>query len=344
MIGFIQRHSRIKIDTAMGLILSGFFGLGTVLLTRLQREPFGSQGGLDRYLFGQATGIGVQDLWLMGIATVVIVACVVVAFQELTITSFDEGFAASMGLPTRVIHYLLMALTATAIVIAIQAVGVVLLSAVLITPAATAYLLTDRLKPLVILAALIGMGSAAVGACLSFLQNNLPTGPVVVLVLSFVFTLAYLFSPRHGITTRMWRRWQQARNTRRENLLKSIFLTWEASQPAPVAGTPNNITVSLSELAKFRNETPAHVSRQLTALARRDFVTLVGDQIRLTESGRTRAAELVRNYRLWEQFLSHEFQLPVDHGQAGAEEIEHVLRPELVQELERRLAEGRSRP
>ena len=360
LIGFIRRRSRLKIDTVMGLILSGFFGFGMVLLSRIQRMSYGGSAGLDKFLFGQTAGITLEDLWLMGGATAVIVLCVTLAFKELTITSFDEGFAASLGLPTRSIHYLLMGLMAVAIVISIQAVGVVLLSAVLITPAATAYLLTDRLRLLVVLSAVIGMASGATGACLSFMGNNLPTGPLIVLVLGAIFLLAYLFAPRHGLLTRMFRRWRQSRRTQRENLLKSIYQLFETKHipvseliitanttvaaatarafPLPVPSQTNNVSVSLSQLARFRNESPAHVTHLLSGLIRRDLATVRGDQIDLTETGGRRAAELVRNYRLWEQFLSQEFQLPTDHGQAGAEELEHLLTAEQVEELERRLA------
>lgn len=342
LIGFIRRHSRLKLDTVMGLILSGFFGLGTVMLSRMQRQSYGGMSGLDRYLFGQAVGISDQDLWLMGIATAVILLCVILAFKELTITSFDEGFAAAIGLPTRAIHYLLMSLMAVAIVISIQAVGVVLMSAILITPAATAYLLTDRLRLMVFLSAVIGMASASLGACLSFMGNNRPTGPLIVLVLGFAFVLAFLFAPRHGVVTRLFRRWKQSQRRQRENLLKSIYQLFESrpERESEKETAERMVTVSLVDLAKFRKESQGAVSRHLATLVRRDLATLCGHEVTLSETGARRASELLRNYRIWELFLSQEFQLPSEHGQAGAEEIEHILSSEQVEELERRLALG----
>ncbi|MBI5758182.1 MAG: metal ABC transporter permease [Planctomycetales bacterium] len=342
LVGFIRRHSRIKSDAAMGIVLSGFFGLGTVLLTRIQKLTAGSQGGLNQFLFGQASAISDDDLKLMGCVTVVIVVCVLAAFKELALTSFDESFATAIGLPTRGMHYLLMTLIAVAIVISIQAVGIVLLSAMLITPASTAYLLTDRLKVMVGLSALFGMLAGAGGACLSYLGNNWPTGPLVVVVLAFFFVSAYLFSPRHGMVSRQVRRYRQMYRTRRENLLKSVYQVAMSGSPVVSVSQPAPVCISLELLAKQRGESPAMVRRQLRPLVGRGWAKLAADQVTLTETGARRAAELVRNYRLWEQFLTREVQLPLDHVDRDAENIEHILKPELVRELERQLETDQS--
>jgi manganese/zinc/iron transport system permease protein len=325
-IGIIQRHSRLKSDVAMGLVLSGFFGLGTVLLTRLQNFPAGSQSGLNQFLFGQASAISERDLRFMGTISLVIAGSVILAFKELVLASFDEGFAKAIGLPVRSLHYLLMTLTALAVVISIQAVGVVLVSAMLIMPAAAALLFTDRMRNMVLLAVVFAAGGGIVGLNLSFLSRDLPTGPFIVLALSVAFVSAYLFSPRYGVVARAVRRWRQARRTERENGLKSVFLA--LGEKATDEG------LTFARLAEFRKETPAQARRIAEALAGRGWACIDGDSVVLTERGRSRARELDRNYRLWELFLTHEVQLPVDHTQRDAENIEHILGPELARELE----------
>lgn len=326
MIGFIKRHSRLKSDAAMGLVLSGFYGIGTVLLTRIQNIPAGTQSGLREFLFGQASAISEQDLWVMGIMSLVIVAAVAVAFKELVLTSFDEGFATAIGLPVRSLHYLLMGLTALAVVISIQAVGLVLVSAMLITPAAAALLCTDRMRNMVLLAVGFGVVAGLLGLSLSFLDSHYATGPFVVLTLAVVFAAAYLFSPRYGIVARWLRRWRQSQRTRRENLLKSVYLA------LPDGGG----SASIAQLAGLRRESPGQTRHAIQALVGRGWASVAGDQVALTDPGRDRARELERNYRLWEQFLTEEVHLPVDHTQRDAENIEHILGPDLVRELEAR--------
>jgi len=326
LIAIVQRCSRLKPDVAMGLVLSGFFGAGTVLLTRLQNFQAGSQSGLNQFLFGQATAISEQDLWCMAVLSLAIVGCVLAAFKELVLTSFDEGFAAAAGLPVRSLHYLLMTLTALAVVIAIHAVGVVLVSAMLITPAATALLFTDRMRNMVVIAIGIGAGAGVLGLNISFLKSELPSGPFIVLVLSLAFAVAYLFSPRYGIAARAWRRWQQTRRTQRENGLKSLFLS--------LGNDSQERAIGLEDFARSRRETPSQAGRVARSLVRRGWAVIEGGRVRLTDSGLRRARELERNYRLWELFLTHEVNLPLDHTQRDAENIEHILGPDLVRELE----------
>ncbi len=326
LIGFIRRHSRLKPDVVMGLVLSGFFGVGTVLLTRIQHLPAGNQSGLNQFLFGQASAISEQDLWLMGTLSLVIVGCVVATFKELVLTSFDEGFAVAIGLPVRGLHYLLMGLTALAVVISIQAVGVVLVSAMLIMPAAAALLCTDRMSNMVLLAVAFAVVAGVFGLNVSFLRDRLPTGPFIVLALAVFFAAAYLFSPSYGVAARGLRRWRQFQKTQRENGLKSVYLAVKSKAPQH--------SVSMTQLAESRGDSVSRTRRMVQALVGRCWARTDGEQVSLTERGEVRARELERNYRLWEHFLTNEVNLPIDHTQRDAENIEHILGPELVRELE----------
>lgn len=331
LIGAIQRYSRLKPDVAMGLVLSGFFGFGTVLLTRIQQLPIGNQTGLNQFLFGQASAISERDLWFMATLSLAIMACVVAAFKELVLTSFDEGFAAAAGLPVRRLHFLLMGLTGLAVVISIQAVGVVLVSAMLIVPAAAALLCTDRMRNMVLLAVAFAAAAGLAGLNVSYLGSTLPTGPFIVLSLAIVFVATYLFSARYGIVARALRRWKQVQRAERENGLKSVY---QASGGEAGAGS-----VRLASLAEFRKEPIGQTKKLVGALLRRGWARREGDSVFLTDRGRSRAAELERNYRLWELFLTHEVNLPLDHTQRDAENIEHILGPELARELELRYHE-----
>lgn len=321
----VTRFSRIKPDTAIGLALSGFFGLGIVLLTRIQRMSFGDQSGLDKYMFGDAAAIGVDDLRLMAVVTIAAILAMIIFYRQLLVTAFDETFAATIGIPIRLVQLVLMTLLALAIVTALQAVGVVLVSAMLITPAATAYLLTDRLPWMLVLAAVIGSLSGFFGLFISFLLNGIPTGPCMVLTAASLFTLAFLFSPTHGALIRVVRRVRRSRRVQRENLLKTILAllnNGDASKALP-----------LSAIAEARAESIAYVGRIARSLRSAGMGTLNPQGLTLTPAGLDRAAQLVRNHRLWELYLTQEASIAPDHVHRDAEEIEHVLGEELVNKL-----------
>jgi manganese/zinc/iron transport system permease protein len=225
-----------------------------------------------------------------------------------------------------------MLLLAFAIVIALQAVGVVLVSAMLITPAAAAYLLTDRMHRMLLLSALFGMLAGVLGAFSSFLGNNLPTGPFMVLAATAVFGGAFLFGPRHGVITRWWRHRSRSARVKRENTLKSIYHVLEARDFSGEG-------VSARELADRRRETIDEAMRQFEELQRHRMATLHedGNMVYLTPDGWQRACSIVRNHRLWELYLTNEAQIAPDHVHEDAEKIEHVLGEEVVRRLERQL-------
>ncbi|HOB33789.1 MAG TPA: metal ABC transporter permease [Verrucomicrobiota bacterium] len=332
LVGFLKRSTRLKEDTALGMVLATFFAVGVCLLTMIQQMPTADKGGLDKFLFGQAAAISAADLRLMGAITAIAIAAVVIFYKELLVTSFDADFAQLSGLPARVFHYGLILLVASAVVIALQAVGVVLVSAMLITPAAAAYLLTDRLHRMLILAAIFGMLAGAAGAFLSFLGPALPTGPLIVLGATAIFVAAFLFGPRQGLVVRWAKQRSRVRRVQRENTLKAIYHVLEKRNF-------HGEGVSLRELAERRRETVEEARTQTRALHRHGLVTLHedGNMVFLTPAGWQLACSIVRIHRLWGLYLTNAADIAADHVHDDAENIEHVLGEEVVREIERRL-------
>lgn len=331
-VGAIKHTTKLKEDAALGLVLAAFFSVGICLVTMIQRLPTGNKSGVDKFLFGQAAALGAHDVKLMAIITVVTLLVIGLFYKQFLVTSFDAGFARVTGVPVQVMHYTLMLMLAFAVVIALQAVGVVLVSAMLITPAAAAYLLTDRLHRMLILAAIFGMASGAAGAFLSFLGPSLPTGPFMVLGGSAVFSAAFLFAPQHGVLVRWWRRRSRSLRVQRENTLKSIYHVLEARDFKPEG-------VTAKELAEKRRETMEDILGQLRELRRHELATLQDDDhtVFLTPEGWQRACAIVRNHRLWELYLTNAAQVAADHVHEDAEKIEHVLGEDVVRQLEKRL-------
>ena len=333
LVNTLKQTTKIKEDSALGLTLASFFAVGICLLTMIQRLQTSNKSGIDKFMFGQAAAIGEDDIRLMTGVTVLIVAVVFVFYKELLVTSFDTGFARSIALPSQWIHHGLMLLVAFAVVIALQAVGVVLVSAMLITPAAAAYLLTDRMHRMLLLAVGFGVASGVLGAFISFLKPNIPTGPCMVLGASAVFAMAFFGGPRHGVLTRWWRHMSRSKRVQRENTLKALFQVLEYREAEPEE------SVSLKELAERRRETIDEVSGQAKELKQHGLVTLheEGNKILFTPNGWQLACTIVRNHRLWELYLTNAANIAADHVHDDAEQIEHVLGDDVVRELERML-------
>lgn len=333
----IRSTTRHREDAALGFVLASFFGVGICLFTMIQNLPGGNKSGLDQMMFGQAAALGRGDVILLACVTFLAVTAVLLFYKEYMLTSFDPGFARSIRLPVSFFHYSLMLLLAFAIVASLQAVGVVLVSAMLVIPASAAYLLTDRFARMLVLSALFGLCTGAIGAFFSFVGRSLPTGPFMVLSAAAVFTLALFFGARYGIIPRWWRQRSRAARIQRENTLKAIYHVLEKDDFRREA-------VTFKELAAHRRETLEEARGQIASVASAELVTAQGDVIAFTPDGWQRACEIVRNHRLWELYLTHAARIAPDHVHDDAEMIEHILGEDTVRKLERRLNYARRDP
>jgi len=211
----IVKNTRVKYDSALGLVLSVFFGFGLVLLTYIQRMPVASQAGLDTFLFGQAATLLARDVATIGILGSVVLLIVLAVWKEFKLLCFDPDFALSLGFPIRWLDVLLITLLVTSIVIGLQTVGVVLMSAMVVAPAAAARQWTDRLGAMVAISAFFGALAGAGGALVSSLTARLPAGPTIVLCLTAIVLVSLLAAPNRGVV------WKWARERVNRNLLQT---------------------------------------------------------------------------------------------------------------------------
>ena len=198
-ISFITRMTRLKQDSAMGIILSGWFAAGIGILTFIQQGKDASQAGLNSFIFGQAAAIVRRDVDLLIVVSLVIVLLLIVNWKEFKIITFDREFAQANGIRVGFMTTLLMGMIVTTVVMGLQLAGVVLMVGLLIAPGIAARQWTDRLERMVILAGIIGAISAALGALLSALDADIPTGPMIIMVVSLFVLVSILFAPRRGI-------------------------------------------------------------------------------------------------------------------------------------------------
>lgn len=224
----IVRNTRIKEDSALGLVLSVFFGFGLMLLTFAQRIPDARQAGLETFLFGQAAALLQEDIITMGILALVAILFLLVFWKEFKLLSFDTDFGASLGFPMQVLDILLTSLLVVAIVTGLQAVGVVLMSAMVVAPAAAARQWTDRLFVMVLLSSAFGALAGVTGAVISSLRSGLSTGPMIVLCASAIVLLSMLFAPNRGLVWRNVQERRSRRSLRSQHIL--LYLYWMAAQ------------------------------------------------------------------------------------------------------------------
>lgn len=223
LITTIIRKTLLKEDTALGIILSIFFGIGTFLLTIIQKIPTSRQAGLDTYLFGNASSMLIQDVYLIGGMSLVIVMVIILCWKEFKCMIFDPGHAQTQGIATIKVELFLTILTVMAIIIGLQTVGVILMSTMMIAPAIAAKQWCRRLSTMMMVSVIVGVGSCLAGVLLSSSYDHLPSGPTIVLVISGVVLVSILFSPNGTIAT-LIQGYIQRRQIKMDSILSNLYI------------------------------------------------------------------------------------------------------------------------
>jgi len=277
----IVSKTHLKSDTALGLILSLFFGFGVLLLTFIQKQPNANQAGLDKYLFGQAATLVESDVWTMAIVTGICLLVMLLFWKEFKILLFDADYTKTLGFNTKTIDILITSFIVLAIVLGLQTVGVVLMSAMLLAPAAAARQWTNSLSVMVFLAALFGAFSGIFGTAISASQNNLSTGPVIVLVAGVFVVVSFVFSPSRGL---LFKQIRFIKNRRDLELHKTLAFMYN------IAETHDN--VSHPHAIKILNNFQGYTKGTLQKLVEKDYVKLEGNMWSLTAKGFNAASNL----------------------------------------------------
>lgn len=277
----IITKTHLKTDTALGLILSLFFGFGMLLLTFIQKQPNANQAGLDKYLFGQAATLVVSDVIVMVIVTGVSLFTLLLFWKEFKILLFDADYTKTLGFNTRIIDILITFFIVLAIVIGLQTVGVVLMSAMLLAPAAAARQWTNSLSVMIGLAAVFGAFSGVFGTAISASQDNLSTGPVIVLVAAIFVLVSFIFSPGRGL---LFREIRFRQNRRDLKLKKTLQLMYR------IASTHENISHPHS--IKILNDFHGFTRGTLKTMEEREWIEIEQKSWMLTSKGYREASNL----------------------------------------------------
>jgi len=277
----IIKKTHLKSDTALGLILSLFFGFGMLLLTFIQKQQNANQAGLDKYLFGQAATLLESDVWLMAIVTGICLFVLLLFWKEFKILLFDADYTKTLGFNTKFIDILITTFIVLAIVLGLQTVGVVLMSAMLLAPAAAARQWTNSLGVMVFIAAIFGAFSGVVGTGISATQNNLSTGPVIVIVAGIFVLISFIFSPSRGL---LFKQIRFIKNRRDLQLHKTLAFMYNIAETHEDITHPHTI--------KILNNFQGFTKGTLKKLVDKQYVTLNGSNWSLTEEGFKTASNL----------------------------------------------------
>lgn len=277
----ITHKTHLKTDTALGLVLSLFFGFGMLLLTYVQKLPDANQAGLDKYLFGQAATLVSQDVYILVAVTLVALIVLFLFWKEFKVMLFDSDYAQTLGFNIKFIDLLITFFIVLTIVLGLQTVGVVLMSALLLAPAAAARQWTNSLGKMIVLAAFIGALSGLIGVGISASEEHLPTGPVIVIVASVMVLFSFLFSPIRGI---LFRQIKLHQNRSDLELMKTLQLMYNVAKTHEDFTHPHSIGI----LNNFRGFTKSSLKK----MEDKNWIQIQGKQWHLTESGFKEAQEM----------------------------------------------------
>ncbi|MEO1714258.1 MAG: iron chelate uptake ABC transporter family permease subunit, partial [Bacteroidota bacterium] len=308
-ITWIQQQGFTKNDAAIGIVFTAMFSIGVMAISAINRRP-GVHLDLVDFLFGDVLGVSNEDLWLTGGVAIYVVISILLFYRYLFVTTFQPVIAKTMGISVQMVHYFVMLLLSFVVVAALRTVGVILVVAMLITPAATALLLADRLPRVLTLSGILGVLSAFLGLVFSIEFDTTP-GPAMAIVAAGFYLLALFFSPRRGVLTRYRQRAQIKRRILLEDTLKEAYRLNQKN------------TLEQALLAQKLNLSNRRLQPLLTSLRKRKWME--PDELLLTPAGEDKARKMVRAHRLWESYLVSHVGLSAEQIHEEAEHYEHFL-------------------
>ena len=346
----VARYGKVEEGAAMGVIFSILFAVGLILIRQaadsVDLDPSCVlYGNMENIAFDALSGEIPPAAINLGIVLILDVLFVALLFKELKICSFDPALATTLGINANFVHYALMIMVAVTTVANFEAVGSILVIAMLIVPAATAHLLTDRLGSMIAVSMLLATASAVLARVLvvfgpGWLGVNVSAGtaPLMAVIAGAFLLLAVIFSPRYGVVSKTYHRLSLSLQIVREDILGLLY-RWEelmAREGTPAGRGDVLAAVGDGLLSRWA----------LRGLLRRRQIEFAptparsGDPgFRLSRQGMAVASRLIRSHRLWEAYLEKHFELPLDHLHMPAERVEHFITPEMRENLDVQLTE-----
>ena len=325
LVDWVSKVSRIKKDAAIATILSILFSLGVILLNIIQHSENSNQSGLSDFLFGKAATIIRSDLYVFGTMCVIVLVIIPLFYQHFKIALFDNGFAKTIGLNEKLIQSLISGLIVISTAIGIQTVGIVLMSALIITPGSSAFFWTNNFKKSIIISGVFASISSVLGVFISYLSPNMPTGPWIIVMLSTIAVLSSFLSKK-GILIKRIKSIKNSRKMVSDNVLKIFYKLGEKENKI-------NGKRSINDIKNFHPIATNELKKGLRILKIKGLILKNGLTWSLSEKGILEAKRIIRIHRLWELYMERFMQIQSDHVHESAESIEHIMTPKLEAEL-----------
>ena len=324
LISFVSRISRVKEDTAIGIMYTGIFALGVVAVSIFRHYI---HIDLMHFIMGDILGVADTDLWVSAFTAAFVLTILILFFRHFQLATFDPVMAASIGLPVLFLDYLLTTCVSLVVVSAVSMVGVILVVGLLITPAATAYLLSDRLDKMMLLAALFGVTSVVGGLYLCVWLDS-AGGGAIMLFCTLQFLVVLIVAPKYGLFSRLMRLRRLIPQQTVEDILATIL---RYDKPTPQNGIEKYI------------EPVKNLDRILKQMVQDELLSKDGPDYSLTEKGTKEAKKVLRAHRLWETYLES-IGTPEQDVHSTAHNLEHLNQTDTVEYLDNKLGKPKQDP
>ncbi|MBF0313105.1 MAG: metal ABC transporter permease [Oligoflexia bacterium] len=318
LISFVSQVSRIKEDAVIGIMYCGIFASGVVLVS-IFRDYI--HVDIMHFIMGDILGITDSELWVAAIVSAFVLTILMFFYRHLQLATFDPIMATSIGISVALIDYSLTACVSMVVVSAVSMVGVILVVGLLITPAATAYLLSDRLPRMMALAALFSFTSVVGGLYLSVWLDS-AGGGAIMLFCSFQFFVIFLLAPKYGYFSKLIRRWNMIPQSLLEDILTSVLRSGNQA--------------SSESLRLYLKSSTKLLVKGVNQLQREELIIKTGKQIKLTDKGKEQANKIIRAHRLWESYLEAT-GMPANEVHRAAHHLEHLKDEAAINYLDNKL-------
>ncbi len=321
MVGFVTKFSRIKQDTAIGIMYTGIFAFAAFFISLESISQY-IQIDIYHFIIGDVMAVDNSELWLLAIVTSIVLSVVILFYRPLQLTTFDPIMAAAIGIPVMAVEYLLTACTSLVVVSGVQIAGVILVVALIITPAATAYLLTDRLDRMIMASALVGGTGFWLGFVVAVFLGSEP-GATIVVVMTAIFLGSLAGAPKYGLIAD----WIRKRNTVPQEMMEDVL---------GCVLRARGKSVPVTEVLKHIKKPALLVRKSVSMLERQGLIDVDDENVLLTDDGRFQAKRLVRAHRLWETYLART-GTPEEEIHDKAHQLEHLSDDSTVKYLDDKL-------